>query len=253
MKLKHGKFFVLAAALAMTGCAAEPPPVSEQVQHAYDAGKTLAPAPVETPSASAPGQLQIQASDKAIFLGDSWTFGQHIPDYKQGFAYLTINNLNLDGQVFGYPGSGFLNPNKRSEGDYKQRIAALPNDASLKLIVIQGGTNDRDQSHFDLTQAVIDTVKVAKEKFPGVQVVLMGPLSPGYPKDPRVPIIDSAISNGAQASGVQFVDPDAEQWISEINKDANMNPATGHPTVAGHALIAAKLTDALTAMSKPKA
>ncbi|WP_285319355.1 SGNH/GDSL hydrolase family protein [Pseudarthrobacter sp. lyk4-40-TYG-27] len=248
--MKLGGFLALSAALVLTGCSSTPPPVSEQVQKAYDAGKTLPPS---TPAPTLPPlvPLSIKAGDKAIFLGDSWTFGQHIPDFKQGFAYLTIDKMDLDGQVLGFPGSGFLNPNKRTEGDYRQRIAALPADPALKLMVIQGGTNDRDQSHFDLTQAVVDTVKAAKDKFPAVQVVLMGPMSPGYPKDPRITIVDRAISNGAEISGVQFVDPDAEQWISDINKDANMDPATGHPTVAGHVLIANKLKDALMARTKP--
>jgi LmbE family N-acetylglucosaminyl deacetylase len=195
-------------------------------------------------------KLSLNPGDKAIFLGDSWTFGQHIPDYKQGFAYLTINQLGLDGQVLGYPGSGFLNPNKRNEGTLEQRIEALP-ASDVKLLAIQGGTNDRDQDHLALTEAVIKTVKAANRKFPSAQVVLMGPLSPGYPKDPRITIVDQAIYNAAEVLAIQFVDPDTEQWISEVNAPEYMDPATGHATVAGHVLIADKLTAALQKMANP--
>lgn len=213
-------------------------------------GKPVAEATINAGPESTLPPLVIKPGDKAIFLGDSWTFGQHIPDYKKGFAYLTIAALGLDGQVLGYPGSGFLNPNKRSEGTYAQRISGLRTDA-VKLIVIQGGTNDRDESHFDLPAAVTGTVTAAKKRFPSAQVVLMGPMSPGYPKDPRVPIVDQYISNAAEVAGVHFVDPDAEQWINEVNKDQYMDAATGHPTVAGHALIAKELVATLRGMTAP--
>jgi hypothetical protein len=193
--------------------------------------------------------LHIQPGDKAIFMGDSWTFGQHIPDYKRGFAYQVIEAMQLDGQVIGYPGSGFLDANARNEGTYEQRLPGMPNE-DVSLFVVQGGTNDRDQAFTTLPEVLRSFVAAAKVKYPNAQIVIMGPMTPSSPKDPRIGSVDRSLAGGAEEIGVHYIAPDWDRWIDDSNVKMYMDPSTGHPNTEGHTYIAGKVVEALTKMTQ---
>lgn len=101
------------------------------------------------------------------------------------------------------------------------------------LVLFFGSENDRGYDPKELTAAMTDAYKSAREKSPNATLLVVGP--PAYSKQPeanRLAVRD-AIQDAATATGSKFVDPISLGWIVDDVKDL-VGPDGVHPSVAGH-------------------
>lgn len=245
--MKLGGTLALVAALALTGCAVQPPPVSDKVAAAYASGTAIPkPTAASTPTYAPPAKLQFAEGTKAVFFGDSWTYGQGVP-YGQSFASEAGRVLGFDAEVHGGPGTGYLNAGPKGEGTYLTRINALPgSDASL--LIMQGSVNDQPMNPLDLPDAVRAALDAAKAKFPRAQVVLVGPARNLRTNDALLAHQDSLMKQVAAERSLNYVSPIDGGWVTPANVEQILDPATNHPSVAGHKTLAADLVAALNSL-----
>lgn len=219
--------------------------MSEKVQQAYETNKTLAPA------ATAPSlpKLIVDPGTKTLFFGDSWTAGRAANPQTEGFAYKTGQALNLNFTVDANgSGTGYQNVGPTNAGTYNTRLSAYPVDPELRLLVLQGGLNDpgAGNSLAGFVDAVNATLATAKAKFPNAQIVLMGPISPTLPAGPDIMTVTASLRGIAEANGLRFVSGVQEKWLTPENLDQMIDASKArHPSTAGHAHLAQRLTEDL--------
>jgi lysophospholipase L1-like esterase len=232
------------ATLALAGCAGEPPAPSERVQAYWDNHKTADP--FARPSAAPVAPLTFEPGTKTVIFGDSWTTGLFMQPESKGYAYLTGAALDLDIEVLGGNGTGYLNAGPNNQGSYGQRLQALPT-SDARLLVMQGSVNDFGRNSADLGPAFDETIQIAREKFPAAQIVVIGPSTAQWPAQPGIVTNDNILSERSGQAGIAYVSPYMEKWINAENFASVIDPATGHPSEAGHAYLASKVTEALKA------
>ena len=205
------------------------------------------PAPAPPPTCSmpdprptlVPGSLVLPQRPTVLVLGDSYTEGYGAEPETKGWAYLVGKPLGWKVTVNGVGGTGYVNPGPRNEGTYLQRLAGIP-AGDFDLVVLQGGSNDRDVTYPALQDAVTRTVEAVRAKFPGAKILLMGPATPyGKADGPRIESQCVLAGYGAQQD-LPFVDPLAESWFVDGDGSRYANPANGHPSNAGYRVIAGR-------------
>lgn len=244
-----------AALLASSGCAPAQPPVSDKVASYYatlQASKpTLtapaAPRPVET--VKIPAAL-LTAGTRTVIFGDSWTQGAAAARPELGYAHLTAQKFGWDNQVLGGSGTGYLNPGSTNIGTFSQRIAKLPEDTSVQLVIMQGSVNDQYRDLKALPGAATQTIQALKAKFPRAHIVVLGPAPNVVPADPTLLRIDNDLQSVTTAAKVTYVSPVIESWITPSNFRTYIDvAAASHPNNVGHAFLAGRVVAALKALA----
>lgn len=180
-------------------------------------------------------QQALKGPGKAIaFVGDSYTEGQHIDSPLHAYAYVTADELGLRPYVDGRGGSGFINDGPCGHDRLEDRIPDA-DDVDPAILVLQAGINDLGSS--DLTDATAAAIRVAARTVPGATIVVLGSFSPTGVDLQDVRAANEGIAAGAEAEGVQFIDP-AEWEFDEL-------PDRIHPSVQGHREIGEALAAAL--------
>ncbi|MDH3009537.1 SGNH/GDSL hydrolase family protein [Gordonia alkanivorans] len=193
--------------------------------------------------------LALYRGQKVTVFGDSWTSGYSADPPTLGFAHLVGSRLGASvTAVLGAGGTGYVNPGKKGVGNYLARMRALPVDPDTRLLIIQGGLNDF-KDNANLAELVVQTIAVARQKFPKAQIVMVGLAPPKMSNSARR--IDTVLQSAAEASNVPYISPVQEDWIAEDNVAAVIDPSTEHPSTAGHAYIADQMVRALTALAPP--
>ena len=199
------------------------------------------PAPAPEPTCSppdprptlAPSSLTLPADPSVLVLGDSYTEGYGAEPETKGWAYLVGKPLGWKVTVKGVGGTGYVNQGPHLEGTYLQRLPSL-RGGSYDLVVLQGGSNDRDTAYPLLQDAVARTVDTVRAQFPAAKVVIMGPSTPyGKPDGTRV-LMQCVLAGYAAQQGLSFIDPIGETWFVDGDGDRYANPANGHPSNAGY-------------------
>jgi lysophospholipase L1-like esterase len=178
------------------------------------------------------------------FIGDSWTWGVGASDGR-GYAVLTAERLGWDYQLLGVRGSGY-SVTGSSGSTYAPRVdAALATHPDV--VVVQGSLNERRSSPGRLAAAARVTLSRLAEAAPAdVAVVVVGAsYNPGTP-DATIDWINGAIAAAAQAAGLRFVDPAAENWTDPDVPALWSDPI--HPGDEGHRAIADHLAELLDAI-----
>ena len=212
-------------------------------------GTACSPAPQPAPEptcsmpdplpALVPGSLTLPAHPEVLVLGDSYTEGYGAEPETKGWAYLVGKPLGWKVTVDGIGGTGYLNPGPHNEGNYLARLPGLQG-RSFDLVVLQGGSNDRDATYPVLQDAVTRTIGTVRTEFPGTRVLLLGPATPyGKPDEPRI-TAQCVLAEHAIAQQLPFVDPLGERWFVDGDGDRYANPVNGHPSNAGYKRIAAR-------------
>lgn len=218
---------VVAVLGAGTGCTPEPSaPPPEPTCAMPDPAPTLVPA-----------SLTLPAKPSVLVLGDSYTEGYGADPETKGWAYLVGKPLGWKVTVNGVGGTGYVNPGPRGEGTYLQRLPSLQG-RSFDLVVVQGGSNDRDTSYPALRDAVAKTLDAVRTDFPGAVVVLMGPATPYGKPDATRTLAQCVLAGHAATQGLAFIDPLGERWFVEGDGDRYANPQNGHPSNAGYRVMA---------------
>lgn len=208
-------------------------------------GAPTAPAPAAEPTctmpdprpALVPGSLKLPAHPSVLVLGDSYTEGGGARPATKGYAYLLAKPLRWRVSVKGVAGSGYVNPGAHGDNRYLQRLPALKG-RTFDLVVVQGGSNDRDVPYPALRDAVAQTIDGVRAMFPGAAVVILGPSTPYGKPDPTRLLAQCTLAEYAAAQHLTFLDPIGEAWFVPGDGKRDANPADGHPSNAGHRQIA---------------
>jgi acyl-CoA thioesterase-1 len=197
----------------------------------------FAPTSANAPSPSGP------SSKEVLIFGDSYTagVGADVPT-SQGYAYLVSGLTGWTVTVDGVGGTGYVNPGGANH-TYQNRITATNYGDRFDMIVMQGSTNDDGRE--GLSSAVALTVALVKSKYPHALIVLVGPVSfAGTPTVAR-PSVDSTLRASANAAGVAYISPIAQQWFTLDSRTTLLNQTNFHPNAAGYRVYALKLVGAL--------
>ena len=240
-----------------TGCAAEQPEVSQQVQDYYDNHVATPMALTTSPPERVPVEqvhldpALLQPGTKTVFFGDSWTAGYAAEPSEQGYAYLAGDELGWSNTVMGLSGTGYLDPGPNEEGTFQQRLEAMPVDDSVQVFVLQGSINDGDRALVMFRDAANATLDVAKAKFPAAQIIILGPAPALVPASGAVSLIDQTLQSVASERGLPYISPVMEDWINIQNYGDIIDiTVDNHPDTEGHQYLSGRVTEAIRALAK---
>jgi acyl-CoA thioesterase-1 len=144
-------------------------------------------------------------------------------------------------------GSGYLSPGDEGETFASQIADSVT--ARTNVVILFGSDNDVDQDPAELESAVTEALSAAKARAPQAARIVIGPLSSG-PPDAGLEAVRDADRTAAQAAGVQFYDPIAEEWIWGPGSPL-LGPDGEHPSTQGQQLLKSKIEPILLAAAKP--
>lgn len=202
-------------------------------------------------AAAEPAALMFPEHPRVLVFGDSWVYGSAAIAPTHGFAYVVGVNLGWDVIVDGVRGSGYLKPGIDGPA-YGERIAALDPDLDPDLVIIEGSINDRALYPEGYQAAVTAAWDALSDRYPDARVVVLGPAPQVLPVQKRTARIDGDLAALAAERGWWYISPIAEKWITAANYPAVIDTSDAgrnHPSTAGHAYLAERLAEALTARS----
>lgn len=191
-----------------------------------------------------PPILQIREGGRVLFIGDSFTEGHGADNKKtRGFApRLAAMRGWRDIEIDGIGVTGFLRPGhvEDAHNTYRERLQRLydSGDYSPNLIIFQGGLNDSTYNSNELQVAAQETMIMARDQWPGVQIVLIGPMSYRSSLAP----VNRACSNAAYLAQVPYVDANTQPIITQADNTGLTIEDGWHPNDAGHQLVAETLS-----------
>lgn len=209
--------------------------------------------PVPPPPPPAPATMSIPSDPRVLFIGDSFTEGYGADDKNtRGFAPRLAairgwNEVEIDGVGL----TGFLRPGhvEEAQNTYRQRLERLHRSGEFvpNLIIFQGGLNDSRYGSLQLTIEVRDTLLAAKQWWPGVQLLVIGPITYRSSLAP----ISAAYKRGALIADVPFIDANSKPIIPETENVNLTIEDRWHPNDAGHQLVADTLSARIDELPKP--
>jgi hypothetical protein len=238
--MKLGGILTLATALILTGCEYAPLPVSDKVAEHYE---THTNPPTPKPPVVVPVESgRLNPGNKVVFFGDSWTSAASSYAHQVGAAF------GLETEVVGANGpTGYLNGGRMNTSTYAQRLAEMP-VSDAEVLVLQSSVYDFTQVAANLGPAFDKTLRVAREKFPSAQFIIIGPSTNQWPEPPALYTVNDILHERTLHIGMTYVSPYEDRWVDASNFERVIDPDTTQPTEAGHAYLAAKLVETLKAI-----
>lgn len=228
--MKLGGILALSAALVLTGCATEPPPVSDKVQQYYDenvAGNKATFAPTG-PAVT------------VVFIGDSYTSGTGAANPLHRWTTKLSEDLGWSETNLGNGGTGYFNQGGTTNyaGVVQEAV-----DANPAVVVVSGGRNDVGFGAQRFTPAVADFFSALRGGLPNATVIVTSPIYDDDAGPDAVAELAAAVKANAEAAGATYVD------IGEpLLGHPELVAADGvHPNDAGHAAIYAAVRQAVAA------
>ena len=198
-----------------------------------DAPSVLAESPSPSPV--------VEEEPVALFVGDSYTVGQGASSPELRWSTLVSEALGWRELNVAVGGTGFVKGNAKRDNYPAQLRSVSP--GIVDIVVIAGGQNDFRTLRSEpgqVFEAVADTYALAVRRFPGAEIVSVGPSTPraiGL----EVRALDSAVRAAAvetEATYVSLLDPNIVQGRL-VHEDGI------HTTDAGNAAIARQVVRAL--------
>ena len=178
----------------------------------------------------------------ALIFGDSWTHGLAASDSEHAYPHLTGELLGWDVDVLGENGSGYLHLGEDG-GFYGTRVAELDPELEPDVVIVQGSVNDRREALSALPRAARSVWHAFEHTYPDAHLVILGPAPSAFPLDKKVKKIDAELAQLADAEGIDYISPLAEEWFTPQNVDDYIDTETAnHPSDAGHAYFAKRLS-----------
>ncbi|MDI2035771.1 hypothetical protein PJL15_02903 [Paenarthrobacter nitroguajacolicus] len=186
----------------------------------------------------------LEPGTKVLIFGDSWAQGYAATPISRGFAYLIGETFGWDAEVVHRGGTGYTNPGPQDVGTYAQSIAALQEDPTMQLVMIQGGLNDiYGGKSTDVATAASAAWAAAQERFPNAQIVVLGPAQSTKNIQTVLREIDGNLRMAADHASLPYISPINEVWINAQNYDDVFNVEAFHPDTDGHAYFAKRLEE----------
>jgi lysophospholipase L1-like esterase len=190
----------------------------------------------------------LSPGSRVLIVGDSYTTGRGSSDGQTGWAQILSARDGWDSTIDGRPGTGYANAGSTgdSANTYLPRIVAAA-DERPDLVIVQGSQNDWTLGASALRERVEDTLQQAVHQWPRALVVAIGPSAP-QPRAASTGAIDAAVGAGAQAVGVPYIDPNAEQWFTTVNSHDYAAADGEHLDDDGYRYLAGRIDSALRAL-----
>lgn len=192
------------------------------------------------------------AAPRALFLGDSYTSGWTLADADLSRRWSTLvadahGWLEINA---GFPGAGYVASGPVSRAPYRQILPRLA-DASPHVALVSGGYNDLYADDARIAKAVRSTMRALASAYPDAVRVAVRAVAPDPASSARLALLNAELRDAAASSGAVFLD------IGEplLESRGLVGPDGVHPTVAGHAALAAgvglalETTDVLTRLA----
>lgn len=193
----------------------------------------------------------IAPGSDVLIVGDSYTRGSGSYDGLHGWAQDIAADLGWDATIDGIGGSGYVSGAAVRASSFTFG-ARLHNHRFLDpdLVIVQGSQNDwvvgADESV--LQRTVERTLRQAREQWPDAVVVAIGPSAP-QPRAEATATISAAVSAGAAAAGVPYVDALHEQWFTAANSASFDTPDNQHLNDAGYRYLADRVAGSLRTLA----
>jgi hypothetical protein len=186
------------------------------------------------------GSLAREGGPTAMYvLGDSWSAGLHAdPDHT--LAQDAAEDLGMEAVVDAQSGTGYLAAPLGTQ-TYPERATAAAAKASVRVVVLQGGSNDDHADLKELPRAVTDTVAAARRAFPHAEVVLLGPGPDPWPITDLQRRVDGILATTAARVRAPYISPMREGWFTSATVRRIIDPDNDHPTVQGDRILGSRL------------
>lgn len=208
----------------------------------------LPPRDTVTPNASHQPGLRLPEGARVLVVGDSFALGVGASDQNKRWPNLLAKAEGWDVTVDAVGSTGFISGGGSmgtNHNDYASRLASLARAQAYQpdLVILEGGQNDVAASNEQLTRAVTITVRMVQAVWPSAQVIVLGP-SPPEPLATQLDRLNDCVERGATLAGVYSVNPRRTAWFTSTNSQST-NYKGSHVNDAGHALIAARMEEAM--------
>jgi lysophospholipase L1-like esterase len=178
------------------------------------------------------------ATTSMLVIGDSYAAGLGADSPSTSFAWETGSLLGWTTTVDGVSGTGYVNPGASGQ-TYAERLALLSDEAvDVDVIVVEGGLNDRPYGAEEVTAAATSFLQTLRARAPEATIVVVGAPDPVPSLAAASVTVNAEIAAAAALTGVTFIDPVAEGWITEANAGRYVSVDQLHPDQAGHDHIA---------------
>jgi acyl-CoA thioesterase-1 len=202
------------------------------------AGVATAAAGVQGAQAAvAPGSMVLPPAPRVLLVGDSYTEGVGAVPKTEGYAYKIAGTLGWTLARDGIGGTGYVNAGPSAQGTYANRLWRHPAD-SYDLVVLQGGSNDQAYDSTTVAAAVNMTIRTARNRYPHAVLLLLGPASPYGSVSTDRARIAALLAKAAASYSLPLLDPIDEKWFVAGDGALCANPDNGHPSNAGHEVMA---------------
>jgi acyl-CoA thioesterase I len=195
-----------------------------------------------------PGSVPRDTTVRVVVIGDSLSTGLgtsprqawpkllqsvHLPDKRA----VEITNAAENG-------SGYLAIGEEGDTFGMEVQAAVTPEADV--IIFFGSDNDMGADPDELRAAVESTLVAASSRAPKATLVAIGPMSGSDVPDQVLAEVRGSDASAAQNSGVEFIDPVADQWLSG-RADVLLGPDGEHPSVKGQEFLRDKIKQIVSA------
>lgn len=188
----------------------------------------------------------------AVFIGDSYAYGNTIDDKSQTFPRLICSKLGISCKNYAVGGSGFIYGNNVNI-DFNNQIQNAINDDSfdndkVSYVIISGGRNDatnlETEPYFNIYTAVQNLINAAEGAFPNAKIIIV-PMLYDANIIPRpmytwyCQLMKAALGTGHKTVWVK----NAYSWL--CGKFGCINEDGIHPNVEGHVMLSSCILDVI--------
>lgn len=210
----------------------------------------LATALTATAVARRDDKVDVKPRPVVLFAGDSFTAGAMLRSSAESYAQLVGLQADWDLHVDAQGGTGFIaDGHGTGNGDTSRMVDRLEADKranpSVDLLIVDAGRNDLGLPPEQISAAIDEYLKRARELWPNAAIVeiLPTPINP-TPYGDYSAIRDMAAAD-VHAVGGTLIDPYADGWYDDIDPQSLLQDDLVHPNAAGHAHLAEHLRDSL--------
>ncbi|MBD1541846.1 SGNH/GDSL hydrolase family protein [Arthrobacter sp. IA7] len=207
---------------------------------------TRQPAPVAASKVIPTGKpIKAAFVPQLLVLGDSFTGGSDMGGFKDdGWPALVQSGYTKDGarlqlNLLGRGGAGYVTKGIIHE-TFGQSYAGNAFE-DQDVVVVFGGLNDASAPADTVGTAAGQLYAAMLKNSPNAKLIVVGPAWPNDTPIPNMFDVRDAIKAAALHAGATFIDPIAEGWFTGEDTKLIGRDNT-HPTDAGHAYMAKKLS-----------
>lgn len=199
-------------------------------------------------------QAMVATHPSVLFIGDSYTAGNGLPELSYGCLAAVRMRWVCDlaamtgtGYISGGPANRFVVDQYTGPStSFIERIPKLAQKYQPQIVVLDGGRNDLFPPRGDVFKAMAATIKEARRAWPKAAIVFIRPRYLAHPTD-DLGFDDSFFANlRAQPGVADVVILDPITWFADSDTANLLRPDGTHPNQQGEQALASALVRSLT-------